>query len=125
MTVRAEKKLLSLSVKPNIDGFENVVAVVDWAIAFTKNGLSNYALVSTTLPLDSLSGFVPVEQLTKEQIFAWCEAQDPELVERLTKIHEQQLIDDERRLGLTKYTGPAGFAFDVLAKTPNPNEVSL
>lgn len=118
------RKIYQLGVQPQIDPHTNVVAFVQWGLSFSRNGHESVAMVATYLPLNDLSNFIPVQQLTKDQIIDWCVAVEggEQFINNLTHIHERQLDVMERRAGVAKFDGPLQFTFDGLADGRIPFE---
>ena len=71
MSLNKEFKLYNVKVEPTLDDKENVVMFVTWGVEFESSGYSNKALIETLLTYDPNEDFIPVEDLTKEQIIEW------------------------------------------------------
>jgi hypothetical protein len=114
-----EYKVVQIDTHPERQGHQHVVAGVQWLMVASRNGFSSAALVYSLLPIDDLSDFVPVEQLTKEQLIAWAMAAEggQEWIDRTMAHHNACLTLDEARAGTAPYTGPLAFVLDTHAVT--------
>lgn len=72
MTITVTYKLYEVGVLPTHGQLNNVVARVSWGVEYEQEGLCTHHSEVALLQLDDLSSFVPIEQLTKDQIIAWC-----------------------------------------------------
>lgn len=109
MTSIINTKLHEVQVYENKEGYANVVGLVRWAVEFQRGGFVSRAGIETLLDTSDLSGFTPIEQVTREQALAWAlAAQGGEaFIEHLRPYHEADLDEQERRAGLSRYTGIA------------------
>jgi hypothetical protein len=113
-------KLHQVQVFKDKDGHQDVVGLVRWAVQFERNALVSVAGVETLLDTSNIQDFTPVEQLTKEQVLAWAySAQGGDaFVEVIRQYHENDLDQQEQRLGLVTYS-----AFPV--DSPNQLETTI
>lgn len=110
------RKIYQLGVQPQIGEHTNVVAFVQWGLNFSRNGHESVAMVGTYLPLNDLSNFTLINNLTKDQIIDWCIAVEggEQFINNLKQIHDRQLDVMERRAGVTKFDGILQFTLDGL-----------
>lgn len=71
MSLNKEFKLYNVKVEPTFEDKENVIMFVTWGIEFAMGEYSNKAVIETLLTYDPNEVFVPVEDLTKQQILDW------------------------------------------------------
>lgn len=118
------RKIYQLGVQPKIGEHANVVAFVQWGLCFSRNGHESVAMIATYLPLNDLSNFIPVQELTKDQIIDWCVSVEggEHFINNLTHIHNRQLDVMERRAGVAQFDGTLQFTFDGLAGDRIPFE---
>jgi hypothetical protein len=109
-----------VGVRSKHQGQQNVVAEVFWALLFEDEGFESLASTHTLLEIKDLSSFTPIEQLTKEQIVAWCvEAQGGQpYLDNLTTYHTFQVEFQKRRAGIEEYEGELGFSLDGYPSSP-------
>lgn len=107
MSATVTMKLHEVQVYENKDGRENVIGLVRWTVEFSRGQFVSRAGVETLLDVSSLSNFTPIEQVTREQVLAWAAAAQggDAFVEHLRPYHEDELDLQERRTGLSRYTG--------------------
>ena len=111
-------KLYQVQVFENKEGYQNVIGLVRWAVEFQRGALVSRAGAETLLNTSIIQNFVPIEQLTKEQVLWWAfEAQGGQaFIDTISGYHEQDLDQQEQRVGLVDY---AGFPVDAsLTSTP-------
>lgn len=108
-------KIVQVDTHPEKQGHQNVVSGVQWLMVASRNGFESVAVVYSILPIDDLSQFTPVENLTKEQLLAWALAAEggQDWVDRMMAHHDVCLASDEARAGTAPYTGPLSFTLDV------------
>jgi hypothetical protein len=71
----------------NIDGLENVVRKVDWTIKGTKDSQTFELPQTTDLDLPTNNGFLPLANVTEENVIQWIEASDNRLPSIKAHIH--------------------------------------
>lgn len=101
------KQLHRVDVFPERDGLTNVIGRVFWAVVFERDGVASAGGAETLLAVDNIATFIPIEQLTKEQILEWAfEAQGGDaFVQQIQPYHEQQLDWMVKCKGLVEYKG--------------------
>jgi hypothetical protein len=99
-------KLHEVQVFETKGNYLNVVGLVRWTIQFERGPLMSVAGVETLLDTSDIQNFIPIEQLTKEQVLAWAySAQGGEgFVDVIRQHHENDLDQQEQRLGLVVYS---------------------
>jgi hypothetical protein len=108
MSISKEFKILSVKAEPHLNDKENVITYIFWAVKFELDGYSNRAIVETMINFDPTSTFIPVENLTKEQILSWAIAKQggDEFLKQLEYHHTIQLQADRARKDLVDLTLP-------------------
>jgi hypothetical protein len=99
------RKLFEVGVKPQVGDFQNVVARVRWGLEFERGGFTSVAYIETMLDISDLSGFTPVDQLTKKQIIQWAyDAQDgDQIIADQTPHHDQVLAYESLQASIVEY----------------------
>jgi hypothetical protein len=127
MSATTAMKLHDVQVYKNKNGHSDVIGLVRWAVEFQRGGFVSYAVVETLLDTSNLNNFVPIAQVTREQVLSWALATQggEEFVEQhLRPYHEAELEAQEHRSGLTVYTGIATDAWPVsVPKLTIPQQV--
>lgn len=113
------RKLFEIGVKPQVGDLQNVVARVRWGLEFERGGFTSVAYIETLLDISDLSGFTPIDQLTKEQVIQWAyDAQNgDQIIADQTPHHDQVLTYEAMQASIVSY--PA-FPTDAV---PNTNAV--
>lgn len=108
------RKVIQIDTHPEKEGHQHVVSGVRWLMAATRSGFESVAVVYSVLPIDDLSQFTPIEQITKEQLLEWAIASQggQEWVDSMMAHHDRCLALDEARAGTVPYTGQLAFALD-------------
>jgi hypothetical protein len=109
-------KLFGAVAKPSLHGFENVISLIQWGIDFEQDGVHSVAYIETPLDTANIADsqtFVPMEQLTKEQLLDFAKnAQGEQHIDTLTQAHAAQLVALIAAADTTPYQGPV--VFDTL-----------
>lgn len=109
-------KLFGAVAKPSLHGLENVISLIQWGIDFEQDGVHSVAYVETPLDTSNIANsqtFVPMEQLTKEQLLDFAkEAQGEQFVEAMQQVHAAQLVAMIAAADAIPYQGPV--VFDAL-----------
>jgi hypothetical protein len=108
-------KVVQIDTHPEKHGHQHVVSGVQWLMIATRSGFESISVAHSILPVDDLSQFTPVEQLTKEQLIAWAVASQggQDWMDRMMEHHDMCLSMDEARAGTVPYTGQLSFALDA------------
>lgn len=64
-------KVTDLLVKPQVDGFTNVVYIVNWLVTDTDGVNEVRKGGKTEVPLPAGDTFIPYDQLTENQVINW------------------------------------------------------
>jgi hypothetical protein len=127
MSATTVMKLHDVQVYKNKNGHSDVIGLVRWAVEFQKGSFVSRAVVETLLDTSNLNNFVPITQVTREQVLSWALAAQggEEFVEQhLRPHHEADLETQEHRSGLTVYAGIATDAWPVnVPKSTIPQQV--
>jgi hypothetical protein len=76
-----------------VNGIENVVKQVEWTMVGTE-GTQTFELPQTTVVPDPQSdGFIPLANLTEQQVIAWVESHDTRIP--AIQAHIQMVLDRE------------------------------
>jgi len=99
----------------------NVVGKVDWAVTFSRNGVTSTGVGETLLGTDNIEYFVPIDEITENVVIQWVIAKEggQQFIQRLQQIHEPNLQYQEKMAGMVEWE----FA-DKAIKTESPTETS-
>lgn len=106
MSLNKQFKLYKVKVEPTLGDKTDVVLYVLWGIEFELDGYTNKALIETLLNFDPNADFVPIEDLTKEQILEKAIAAQGgnQFVDQLEYHHRLQLESDKAKAELVDAT---------------------
>lgn len=106
MSTTVTPKLHAVHVFENKDGHANVIGMVQWAVEFQQGDFVSRAGIETFLDVSDLSNFVPIEQVTREQVLAWAFAAQggDSFIENIRPYHESDIEVQTRRSGMVVYT---------------------
>jgi hypothetical protein len=88
-----------------INGLENAVKQVDWTMMGTEGSQSFELSQSTTVQDPRVEGFIPLANLTEQQVIEWVQATEPRIP--AIQAHIQAVLDRQTAKAL-------------LVKTPMP-----
>jgi hypothetical protein len=102
-----------------VNGLENTVKQVDWALVGEEAGQKFELPQTSTLADPASEGFVPLANLTEAAVASWIEATATNLDS--VKAHIQLVLDKEvARAGLTSTAMPWAPVVEMPAPTPTP-----
>lgn len=87
------RKLFGIAVTPQSGQHSNVVTRVRWGLEFERGGFTSVAFIETFLNIADLSGFTPIEQVTKTQVLQWAyDAQNGDQIIAEQRDHHDSMI---------------------------------
>ena len=115
MSTIISRKLVSVFVIPEHEGYRNVVRRVVWAIRFERDGVFSDAHVETFLNVDALEDFIEASQVGNERVLQWAFDQQggDAFVAGLQSTHERYLDYAKSKAGQVPYTE----GFDLTVQT--------
>lgn len=108
MTIQRSFQIEEVNVYPEHNGQQNVIRRVIVRVTFSKDGAESVGIIESVLNVSDLSNFVPIEQLTDQQIIDWAiNAQGGEaLLSNLEAVHQEELSYRATFAGTVKYVRP-------------------
>lgn len=83
--------IIGLDVHPVYDVYQNVVSRVVYEITGTANGMKYSYQAADLLDYETLSNFTPYENVTKEMIIEWLEANNLAKIQEIKRIIRWEL----------------------------------
>jgi hypothetical protein len=116
------KKLFEVGVRQEYNGKVNVVHRVRWGLVFRRDTFEAASAFETFLPVEDLSNFISIENLSKEQVLNWAYQHEngDVFIERFLPYQEQQLTHAALQAGITVYPN-----FDVDAQADHGIPVEI
>ncbi len=103
---------------PQVGGHKDVLAQINWIIEFEKDGFTSIGAGETMFDVSAIKSFVPLDQVSKEQVVAWLVAKEggDAFIEMLAGIHGKMIAAK----ALDAQSVPASLPF-IEAPAPQQN----
>jgi hypothetical protein len=99
-------KLYEVGVLPTVGGHQNVVARVRWGIEYEESGVVSMAAGESLLNVNDIQSFIPIEQLSREQVIDWAFATHggDSFLQTMLTYHTQQVNYQKAQIGIVNDT---------------------